>query len=79
MLIVGIAQYDKNAPAVISEGDIDELPDTEDLPQDKKTIARYLAYVFGWVVLLCGGSFVQLKYIASDDCDEDDMMNKDFS
>lgn len=27
----------------------------------------------------CLGSFVQLKYVASDDEDEDDMMNKDFA
>ena len=35
--------------------------------------------LIGHVVLAALGSFIQLKYVASDDEDEDDMMNKDFA
>lgn len=83
MLVAGIAQYDDSAPALFSEGSIKNEDGSsfniDEIKNDKKVAGRWIAYIGSWIVLVGLGSFIQLKYVASDDCDEDDMMNKDFA
>jgi len=70
MLVVGVSMYDKKMS-------VDEIPSKDDL-KDKAMLGRYIGYSAGWIILTCLGTFIQLKFITADDCDDDDMMNKDY-
>jgi len=84
MLMVGVAQYDPEAPEIFASGSIksengEDVFDLDEIKSDKKVAGRWIGYIGGFIVVSGLGSFVQLKYVASDDEDEDDMMNKDFA
>jgi len=83
MLVIGVAQYDPEAPEIFASGQITDdngdIFDIDEIKSDKTIAGRWIGYVGGFIVISCFGSFIQLKYVASDDEDEDDMMNKDFA
>lgn len=76
MLIVGISEYDPKAPDFFSSDEfLTEDGQSVDISSlhDKRTIA----YLVGIVVFSAAGSFIQLKYVASELQDDDDMFHKD--
>mmetsp|Transcript_11081 Transcript_11081/g.18555 ORF Transcript_11081/g.18555 Transcript_11081/m.18555 type:complete len:225 (-) Transcript_11081:62-736(-) len=72
----GLGQYLGGFPDLMDVAVIDDIEyNTNDINQ----AAGFIGYIVGMILLACIGTYVQLKHIAPDDEDEDDMMNKDFA
>lgn len=69
----GIGQYAGGFPELMD--DI-QVGDVNYSMNNLKENPGYIGYIAGMFIFTCVGSFVQLKYIAPDDEDEDDIMGK---